>query len=73
MNLKLSKNCTIKWIFLSAEISFNLIDADFLEQNNLVVDLPNHILINAKTKEKIHLTNKNLAVETPPVLFVADC
>ena len=73
MNLKLSKNCTIKWTFLSAEISFNLIGADFLEQNNLVVDLHNHILINAKTKEKIHLTNKNLTVEKPPVLFVADC
>ena len=73
MNLKLSKNCTVKWTFLSAEISFNLIGADFLEQNNLVVDLHNHILINAKTKEKFHLTNKNLTVEKPPVPFVADC
>ena len=63
MNLKLSKNCTIKWTFLSAEISYNLIGADFLEQNNLVVDLHNHILINAKTKEKIHLTNTNLAAK----------
>ena len=44
-----------------------------MEQSNLVVDLHNHILINAKTKEKIHLTNKNLAVETSSVLFVADC
>ena len=73
MNLKHCKNCTIKWTFLSAEISYNLIGADFVNQNNLVVVLHNHILINAKTKEKIHLTNKNLAVEKPPVLFVADC
>ena len=51
MNLKLSKSCTIKWTFLSAEISFNLIGADFLEQNNLLVDLHNHILINAMTKK----------------------
>ena len=73
MNLKLSKNFTIKWTFLSAEISYNLIGADFLERNNLVVDLHNHILINAKIKEKIHLSNKNLAVEKTPVLFVANC
>ena len=73
MNLKLSKNCTIKWTFLSAEISFNLIGADFLQQNNLLIDLYNHILINAKAKKKIHLTNKNLAVEKPPVRFLADC
>ena len=73
MNLKLSKNFTIKWTFLSAEISYNLIGADFLERNNLVVDLHNYILINAKIKEKIHLSNKNLAVEKTPVLFVANC
>ena len=59
MNLKLSKNCSIKWTFLSTEISFNLIGAEFLEQNNLFVNLHNNILVNAKTKEKIHLTNKN--------------
>ena len=29
MNLKLSKNCTIKWTFLSAEISLSLIGSDF--------------------------------------------
>ena len=73
MNLKLSKNCIIKWTFLPAEISFNIIGADFLEQTNLVVDLHNHILVNVKTKEKINLTYKNLAVENSSVLFVADC
>ena len=63
VNLKLSKNCTVKWTFLSAEISFNLIGADFLEQKNLAVDLHNQILVDAKTKEKIHLTSRSIAAE----------
>jgi len=71
-NIKLSKNCSIKWTFLSVEVSFNIIGADFLEKNNLTVDLHNQILTSAKPGEKFSLTNKNLAVEKTPVFFVVD-
>ena len=73
MSIKVSQNCAIKWIFLSTEVSFNLIGADFSEQNNLVVDLLKRVLVNAKTNKKIGLINENLATLSTLVHFVTDC
>ena len=70
MKIKLSKNCFVKWKFVSAEVSHNIIGADFLEDNNLLRKL---ILVDANTQEKFPLINKDLVKENSPLLFVAEC
>ena len=73
IKIKLSKNRFVKWKFVSAEVSHNIIGADFLEGNNLLVDLRKLILVDANTQEKFSSINKNLAKENSPLLFVAEC
>lgn len=73
MNIKMSKNRSIKWKFVSAEVSHNIIGADFLEGNNLLIDLRNLILVDANTEERFVLINKSLTRENSPLLFVAEC
>ena len=71
--IKLSKNRFIKWKFVSAKVSHNIIGADFLEGNNLLVDLYRLILVDADTLEKFPLINQNFVKENSPLLFVAKC
>ena len=72
MKIKLNKTRFVKWKFTSTEVSHNTIGADFLEGNNLLVDLRQLILVDANI-QKFLLINKNLVKENSPLLFEAEC
>ena len=73
MKMNLSKNRFVKGKFVSVEVSHNITGADFLEGNNLLVDLRKLILVDANTLEKFPLINKDLVKENFPLLFVTEC
>ena len=66
--LNLGLRCTFSWVFLIADVQHAILGADFLHHFQLLVDVPNHRLVDSITQLQVNgvLTSESSPQPRPP-------